>query len=72
MQKTLLALKRQNNAFYGYIAYLSIKMLQSELQKDSSCRYQPLLWQEPEAEEGGQRPKVAQICENLYLGMIPK
>lgn len=31
MQKSLLALRRQNIAFYGYIAYLSIKMLRSEL-----------------------------------------
>lgn len=72
MQKTLSALRRQNIAFYGYIAYLSVKMLRSELQKRPSCRYRPLLWQEPEAAEGKYCPRIAQICTKPYLGIIPK
>lgn len=72
MQKTLSALRRQNIAFYGYIAYFGVKMLQLELQKRPSYRYQPLLWQEPEAEEGKKCFEAAQIYENFYLGTIPK
>lgn len=72
MQKTLSALRRQNIAFYGYIAYFGVKMLQLELQKRPSYRYQPLLWQEPEAEEEKKCFEAAQIYENFYLGMIPK